>query len=149
MAKDRGLIQYEADAIKLENLQKQALNVSVYSPMFAPVIQSIENRIKSCMEYIGADEFEEGRISVTIDIIAEEKEAQNVIIPNTNTVGTRTYKAPRIKYNTTLKLVIKDQVKGDTLLEKMEITQTKDGYQAVPVADAQMKIEDVHTQETL
>lgn len=145
----RSLTKYEADKIKKENLQQSKMEISIYSPMFAPVIESIEKRIKACAGYLEGDEFEEGRISIVIDIIADEKEAQNIINPETNTVENRKYKAPHIKYNTILKLVIKDQVKDDTTFEKLEIVKEDGKYIARPLQDAQIKIEDVVAQQKL
>lgn len=147
MEEKRALIKYEADQIKERNLNKQELEISIYSPMFATVVQGIEKRIKACMVQVHDEEFESGRITVTLDIMSEEKENPEPILDSNNQVSMRPYKAPHIKSNITLKLVRKDQDKSDTTFDMHEIVLEGDKFIAKPVKTAQMSLDDVKNEQ--
>lgn len=146
----RSLTKYEADKIKDENLQKQEMEISIYSPMFAGAVADIDRRIRDCIAQVNDDDFEKGRISAVIDIMVDEKEATTAITSNTNQAKIGKYNAPHIKTNITLSLTRKDQVKSDITYEKHEIVVAENGaYIAVPIKDAQVTIEETMQQQAL
>lgn len=147
MEEKRALTKYEADKIKEANLNKQDLEISIYSPMFAGVVQGIDKRIKSCMAQVNDEEFESGRITLTLDIMTEEKENPEPRIGADNQTTMRPYKAPHIKSNIALKLVRKDQDKEDKTFDMHEIVVEDGKYIAKQVKQAQVSLEDMQTDQ--
>lgn len=146
----RALTKYEGEKIKEENLNKQEMEISIYSPMFAGVVLDIDRRIKSCIAQVNDDDFEKGRITAVIDIMVDEKEATTAITSNTNQAKIGKYNAPHIKTNITLSLTRKDQVKTDMPFERHELVAQPDGtFKAVPIKDAQVTLDEVTEQQKL
>lgn len=146
----RVLTKYEGEKIKEENLNKQEMEISIYSPMFAAAVADIDRRIKSCIAQVNDDDFEKGRITAVIDIMVDEKEATTSITSNTNQAKIGKYNAPHIKTNITLSLTRKDQVKSDVSYEKHELIEQPDGtYKAVPIKDAQVTLEETMQQQKI
>lgn len=153
MSEKRALTKYELDEREAARIAKMEMDMSIYSPMFAKMVEDIDRRIKNSARQVLDEDFEEATIAVTIKISCEDKEAESEIISGAdNQVRMTGYKAPHVKYRVTAKLVQKDTADDDTTYETHELIEKDGKLVAVPIKQAQLTIsdfQDAESQQTL
>lgn len=120
------------------------MEIEVDSPVFYSMLNDINKEIQRCIKKVYDEEFESAEISLKLTI--EIPEADKVI-PKVNEFGEMInevfrYRKPRFEHKVTSTL--KKQYKQEGVYTEERDIQFEDGkFVAIPIKDAQMRIDDI------